>query len=66
MIGYHNGIQFETIMDYHNCTAEELDKFAPSTADSVNMMKWYKDGNGTLLCIDWERYGDNLKIWGNS
>ena len=32
-----NGVEGETIVDYHHCTTEELDEFAPPMSDSAGL-----------------------------
>ena len=60
-----NGVSGELILPYHHCTAEELDKFAPPMQNSVGLFEVYKtSATRHLNCLDWEKFGDDLAIWG--
>ena len=60
-----NGIEGERIFPYHYCTAEELDEFAPPVQDSVGLFEIYKKSDTRhLYCLDWEKFGNELSIWG--
>ena len=59
------GVFGNTIIPYHKCTPEELDEFAPPTEDSVGLFKMFKTSKTRhLYCLDWEKLGDELAIWG--
>ena len=61
-----NGQRGEKIIPHHKCTKEELDDFAPPVADSVALFELYRqaDSERHLFCLDWDRFGDDLAIWG--
>lgn len=65
--GRNDNELFEQILDYHNCTEEDLEHFAPPSQDAARMMKKIeKDPNRSLMCLDWDKIGDQLEIWGVS
>ena len=60
-----NGVSHETILDFHQCTAEDYEQFAPPTADSLALLEHYKtDDKRGLFCLDWDQLGDELNLWG--
>ena len=60
-----NGVSGETIVPYHDCTAEELDEFAPPIQDSAGLFEVFRTSpTRHLSCLDWEKFGDKLAIWG--
>ena len=68
--GKKEGVAYESIVDYHVCTAEELEKVgSPSSESRLTLKKYRGDGSGSskrhLYCIDW----DNIEtgetgVWG--
>ena len=59
------GVLGETNIPYHNCTPEELDEFPPPVKDSAGLIEMYKTSKTQhLYCLDWEKFGDELSIWG--
>ena len=63
-----NGIESENILPYHICTKEELDEFPQPVPDSVSLLEEYKKASPTrhLFCLDWDKFGDDLAIWGTA
>ena len=60
-----NGVEGETILPYHYCTADELDEFAPPMGDSVGLFDIFKNSpTRHLFCLDWDKLGEDLNIWG--
>ena len=60
-----NGKPGETIIPYHKCSADELDEFAPPVADSQGLFEIYRKGETRhLYCLDWDKVGDQVAIWG--
>ena len=65
--GRNDNELYEQILDYHNCTEEDFEGFAPPSPDAELMKKKIqKDPNRTLLCIDWDKVGNEMEIWGVS
>lgn len=63
--GYKEGRSYERIYPYHKCTAEDFARFAPPAPEAEGLLKAYtEDPKRYLFCLDWERYGDELAIWG--
>ena len=49
----HNGVAGETIVPYHYCTAEDLQKFAPPIEDSAGLFQIYMTSETRhLYCLD--------------
>ena len=65
MTGRHDKKKIETLIDYHECSPEELSKFPAPASDSIGLMDYYTKGDHKLFCIDQERYRDILEVWGN-
>ena len=66
--GKKDGLAYESILDYHVCTAEELDMFGEPAGDSVLPLEKYKgSGKQFLFCLDWDNIeiGD-IAVWGVS
>lgn len=60
-----NGVFGETIVDYHHCTAKEMDEFPPPVSDSAGLFEIYKTSTTRhLFCLDWDKLGDDIAIWG--
>ena len=54
------------MLEFHECSPEEFDQFAPPMPESAGMMKMYRESDTRPLhCIDMEKYGDDLAVWGN-
>ena len=54
-------------MEFHLCTEEDFKDFAPPTPDAQRILNAIlSDPNRGLYCVDWERYGDFLSVWGIS
>ena len=52
---------------FHECSLDEIQSFASPAADSVDYINGKKaDEKGSLYCIDWEKYGEDLSIFGSS
>lgn len=65
--GRRDGKSHETLLDFHLCTEEDFVDWPPPTVDSKRMLdKILKDPKRGLYCIDWEKYGEIVKIWGIS
>ena len=63
--GRDDGETTERIMDFHECTDEDLKYFAPPSNDAEQLLtKIREDPKRALFCIDWDEYGDELEIWG--
>ena len=54
----------EILLQYHECSLQELYQFPSPAPDSVGLMEYYKKGGNKLFCVDQERYRDTLEIWG--
>ena len=65
LYGRKDGKRVETLLDFHECSIEELQKFPSPTSDSVGLMKRYKNSDHKLFCVDQERYREILAIWSN-
>lgn len=60
-----DGEQFERVLSYHKCTAEDWDSFSPpnkSSFDSFSVIK--KDPKRAMYCID-DADLDAISIYGN-
>ena len=57
-------VETETLIDYRKCTDKDLDQFAEPTPDSESTFELYRKGERTLFCLDWEKHGDEIAIWG--
>ena len=55
MSGRTDGKLVETLLDYHMCTWEDLEHFAPPTLDSERVLNSImEDPKRGLFCFDWE------------
>ena len=51
---------------FHGCSLDEITSFAPPAPDSVDFINGKKaDESKSLYCIDWEKYGEELSIFGS-
>ena len=67
MSGRRNGELQETILDYHLCTDEDFESFAPPTLDASRVLNSIQnDPERGLYCFDWDKLGDTIEIWGIS
>ena len=67
LAGRNNGQIFEQILDFHKCTDKDLEKFAPPTQDAERTLnKILSNPKRTLFCIDWDKIGEEMEIWGTS
>ena len=70
MRGKREGVAYETILDYHVCTPEELDMFGTPSKESIRPLKKYKgDASGSskqhLFCLDWDNIETGeVGVWG--
>ena len=65
--GRKNGESIEEIIDFHRCTDEDFEEFAPPSADADRTLKKIlKDEDRGLFCIDWEKFGQKMHIFGTS
>ena len=49
----------------HYCSKEELEAFHSPAGNSEAILEDLKSStNRPLFCIDWDRFGDELTIWG--
>ena len=65
--GRTDGQTREKILDFHNCTAEDLEQFAPPIIDSELLLnKIIDDPDRNLYCFDWEELKDEMVIYGVS
>ena len=57
--GKKDGVFYEHLLDYHICSAEELDRFGEPAADST-VIKYYRsvDSKKRLFCLDWDDLDD--------
>ena len=63
--GAKDGKTYEKIFDYHECTEEELKQFAPPTRDAEFLLKELQENQDrALFCIDWDKIGDEMVIYG--
>lgn len=65
MTGLKHGERFENLLEYHECTTEELKKFPTPAKGSEFLMEYYLKEENKLFCVDQERYRDILAIWGD-
>ena len=67
MAGRKNGVIYDKILDYHECTQEDLKNFAPPTLDSERVLESIlSDPNRALFCFDWDQLSEEMKVWGVS
>ena len=72
LFGKKDGEFYETILDYHVCSAEELDLFAEPSRDTASensraspLMKYIDNEDKHLFCLDWDHLEDGLiSVWG--
>ena len=65
--GRRQGESQETMLDYHRCTWEDFESFAPPSNDAMNQLNSIMSDEGRgLYCLDWEKLGEILEIWGIS
>ena len=58
--GKNQGVNYEQVLDYHNCTEEDFQQFNPIHHSSENQFKAIKDDpDRGLICFD---YPDDLYI----
>ena len=63
--GHLDGKGYEKLFPYHKCTEEDFKEFAPPTPEAEVLLEVYKySSSRALYCLDWERYGGELAIWG--
>ena len=59
------GVKYEKLVDYHICTESDWEEFAPPAQQASALFSRYKnDPSRSLYCLDWEKLGDELEIWG--
>lgn len=59
-----DGAKYDKLLQYHVCTKEDYDKFYPPNKYSRSIYRKYYEGERHLYCLDWEKLGDELSIWG--
>ena len=65
--GRKNGESIEEIIDFHRCTDKDFEQFAPPSADAEKTLKKIMQNEDRgLFCIDWEKFGKNMRIFGTS
>jgi len=65
--GRKDGKTRETHLDYHLCTEKDFVDFAPPTPDAGRALSSIlNDPKRGLYCLDWEKYGEVLRVWGIS
>ena len=65
--GRTDGKIFEQILDFHKCTDDDFKGFAPPTPDAARTLKKIQDDpKRALFCIDWDKLGDEMDIYGVS
>ena len=63
--GYRDGIGYERLLPYHKCTDEDWQVFAPPAEEAESLFRSYKeDPDRNLFCIDWDKFEEELAIWG--
>ena len=66
LMGKQDGIEYEQILDYHKCTAEELELFAEPSRETASPLEVYKQGTKKhLFCVNWDKLDNGeLSVWG--
>lgn len=64
MQGKKDGVDFEKLLDFHQCSKEELNQFPEASSDSKMLLDRYKLGERSLFCLDWDQIGQELTISG--
>ena len=65
LFGYRDSEIYEQAIQFHECTQQDLDKFAPPSRDAeVVLNDIMSSETQTLYCLDWEKEGDDITIWG--
>jgi len=65
LYGHREGKLFEQLIPMHYCTEQDLEDFDEPTSESQGVFRSFKqDPDRKLFCLDWEKYGDILEIWG--
>ena len=65
LFGYRGGELYEKVLDHHECTEEDLEKFAPPTREAAAVLESTMNSEATSLrCLDWGKDGDEITIWG--
>jgi len=65
--GKSNGEIKAKLIDFHRCTEEDLEEFATPTVDAAHTLKKILDDpKRGLYCLDWQKLGEQLSIWGIS
>ena len=65
LYGYSGGEVYERALDHHECTPEDLEKFAPPTREAATVLEaTMQSDESSLMCLDWDKDGDNIEIWG--
>ena len=63
--GYKDGKSYERLFPYRKCSEKDYAEFAPPTPEAEGLLEIYKySQKRALYCLDWEKYGNELAIWG--
>ena len=55
MAGRKKGVRYDKILEYHECTDQDFQKFAPPTLDSESVLAAILDDpKRALFCFDWD------------
>ena len=64
--GYKDGENYSFPLMHHKCTDEEMKEFAPPTRlaqDQLDEIMATDEVN--LYCLDWDKDGDRMGLWGS-
>ena len=64
--GKKDGKNYERMIPYQKCSEEDFAEFAPPAPEAEGLLEIYKSGSNqrALYCLDWEKYAEELEIWG--
>ena len=63
--GNKNGESYQHIFPYHKCTEEDFNAFPAPVPEASGLLEAYKSSpTRNLYCLDWDKFGDELAIWG--
>ena len=62
--GKKGGVEYEKLLPYHKCTADDFDEFAPPQPEAVGMLEAITDSEMRgLFCPDWDVLDNEMEIW---
>ena len=62
--GKKDGVEYEKMLPFHKCTAEDFEEFAPPQPEALKTLEIMKESETQgLFCPDFERLDEELAIW---